>query len=256
MKKLFFLLLSVVLFSTVAGAQDENRENGKVILKNGSVIEGTISKQGNDIVVTTAVGDVFYYSASEIARISRSDAGTSKGVKTDVNSQSTASKSGFKAFKKNTRAAYREAKAFGADINKYWGTNDKAKYYYEKSRKWNKAAWITASAGGVVFVSGIIFNVAYLETFEYERRYDEQGRPTFEGPAYYNEGYYAATIVGYLVGGTALLASCFLPIGSHINLKRSYEYYDHEGKSHTAVFNASPVLYAQGGAGIGVTLNF
>lgn len=140
MKKLFFLLLSVVLFSTVAGAQDENRENGKVILKNGSVVEGTISKQGNDVVVTTAGGDVFYYSASEIARISRSDAGTSKGVKTDVNLQSTVSKSGFKAFKKNTRAAYREAKAFGTDINKYWGTNDKAKYYYEKSRKWDKAA--------------------------------------------------------------------------------------------------------------------
>ena len=147
MKKLFFLLLSVVLFSTVAGAQDENRQNGKVILKNGSVVEGTISKQENDVVVTTASGDVFYYSASEIARISRSDAGTSKGVKTDVNLQSTASKSGFKAFKKNTRAAYREAKAFGTDINKYWGTNDKAKYYYEKSRKWDKAAWITASAG-------------------------------------------------------------------------------------------------------------
>ena len=256
MKKLFFLLLSVVLFSTVAGAQDENRENGKVILKNGSVIEGTISKQGSDVVVTTAFGDVFYYSASEIARISRSDAGTSKGVKTDVNSQSTASKSGFKAFKKNTRAAYREAKAFGTDINKYWGTNEKAKYYYEKSRKWDKAAWVTASVGGVVFVSGIIFNVAYLETFEEERRYDEQGRLTFQGPAYYNKGYYAATIVGYLVGGAALLTSCFLPIGSHINLKRSYEYYDHEGKSHTAVFNASPVLYAQGGAGIGVTLNF
>lgn len=256
MKKLFFLLLSVVLFSTVAGAQDENRENGKVILKNGSVIEGTISKQGSDVVVTTAVGDVFYYSASEIARISRSDAGTSKGVKTDVNSQSTTSKSGFKAFKKNTRAAYREAKAFGTDINKYWGTNEKAKYYYEKSRKWDKAAWVTASVGGVVFVSGIIFNVAYLETFEEERRYDEQGRLTFQGPAYYSKGYYAATIVGYLVGGTALLTSCFLPIGSHINLKRSYEYYDHEGKSHTAVFNASPVLYAQGGAGIGVTLNF
>lgn len=255
MKKLFFLLLSVVLFSTVAGAQDENRENGKVILKNGSVVEGTISKQGNDVIVTTPAGDIFYYSASEVARISRSDAGTSKGVKTDVNPQSTASRSGFKAFKKNTRAAYREAKAFGADINKYWGTNDKAKYYYEKSRKWDKAAWITASAGGVVFVSGIIFNVAYLESFEEERRYDGQGRLTTYG-AHYNEGYYAATVAGYLVGGAALLTSCFLPIVSHINLKRSYEYYDHEGKSHTAVFNASPVLYAQGGAGIGVTLNF
>lgn len=255
MKKLFFLLLSVVLFSTVAGAQDENRENGKVILKNGSVVEGTISKQGNDVIVTTPAGDVFYYSASEVARISRSDAGTSKGVKTDVNSQSTASKSGFKAFKKNTRAAYREAKAFGSDINKYWGTNDKARYYYEKSRKWNKAAWITASAGGVVFVSGIIFNVAYFGSLEEERRYDEQGRLTTYS-AHYSEGYYAATIAGYLVGGAALLTSCFLPIGSHINLKRSYEYYDHEGKSHTAVFNASPVLYAQGGAGIGVTLKF
>lgn len=253
MKKLFFLLLSVVLFSTVAGAQDENRENGKVILKNGSVVEGTISKQGNDVVVTTAVGDVFYYSASEIARISRSDAGTSKGVKTDVNSQSTASRSGFKAFKKNTRAAYREAKAFGTDINKYWGTNDTAKYYYEKSRKWNKAAWITASAGGAMFVSGIIFNILFEATREETLRYDAQGRETNDD---YYDGYLAATSVGYLVGGTALLTSCFLPIGSHINLKRSYEYYDHEGKSHTAVFNASPVLYAQGGAGIGVTLNF
>lgn len=254
MKKLFFLLLSVVLFSTVAGAQDENRENGKVILKNGSVIEGTISKQGSDVVVTTAVGDVFYYSASEIARISRSDAGTSKGVKTDVNSQSTASRSGFKAFKKNTRAAYREAKAFGTDINKYWGTNEKAKYYYEKSRKWDKAAWITASAGGAMFVSGIIFNILFDTSYESHVRYDAHGNPTYY--SYYNEGYYDAAIAGYLVGGTALLASCFLPIGSHINLKRSYEYYDHEGKSHTAVFNASPVLYAQGGAGIGVTLNF
>lgn len=255
MKKLFFLLLSVVLFSTVAGAQDENRENGKVILKNGSVVEGTISKQGNDVIVTTPAGDVFYYSASEVARISRSDAGTSKGVKTDVNSQSTASRSGLKAFKKNTKAAYRDAKMLGTDINQYWGTNDTAKYYYEKSRKWNKATWITASAGGAVFVSGIIFDILFNASYEENVRYDAYGRPTYVG-TYYDEGYYAAAIVGYLVGGTALVASCLMPIGSHINLKRSYEYYDREGKSHTAVFNASPVLYAQGGAGIGVTLNF
>lgn len=238
MKKLFFLLLSVVLFSTVAGAQNENRENGKVILKNGSVVEGTISKQGNDVVVTTAVGDVFYYSASEIARISRSDAGTSKGVKTDVNLQSTASKSGFKAFKKNTRAAYREAKAFGTDINKYWGTNDKAKYYYEKSRKWDKAAWITASAGAGLAVLGGIFYACDIACDDVH--YD----------------WFVGGLLSSSFGGALLVASCFLPIGSHINLKRSYEYYDHEGKSHTAVFNASPVLYAQGGAGIGVTLNF
>lgn len=246
MKKLFFLLLSVVLFSTVAGAQDENRENGKVILKNGSVVEGTISKQGSDVVVTTAVGDVFYYSASEIARISRSDAGTSKGVKTDVNSQSPASKSGFKAFKKNTRAAYREAKAFGTDINKYWGTNDKAKYYYEKSRKWDKAAWITASAGAGLVVLGGIFYVCG----------DEFGYTDYKTGEQYGFGWYVGSGCAFSVGGALLVASCFLPIGSHINLKRSYEYYDHEGKSHTAVFNASPVLYAQGGAGIGVTLNF
>lgn len=246
MKKLFFLLLSVVLFSTVAGAQDENRENGKVILKNGSVIEGTISKQGNDVVVTTASGDVFYYSASEIARISRSDAGTSKGVKTDVNSQSTASRSGFKAFKKNTRAAYREAKAFGTDINKYWGTNDKAKYYYEKSRKWDKAAWITASAGAGLVVLGGIFYACEDNLSYYDSKED----------VYYGYGWYVGEVLSFSFGSALLVASCFLPIGSHINLKRSYEYYDHEGKSHTAVFNASPVLYAQGGAGIGVTLNF
>lgn len=246
MKKLFFLLLSVVLFSTVAGAQDENRENGKVILKNGSVVEGTISKQGNDVVVTTAAGDVFYYSASEVARISRSDAGTSKGVKTDVNSQSTASRSGFKAFKKNTRAAYREAKAFGTDINKYWGTNDKAKYYYEKSRKWDKAAWITASAGAGLVVLGGIFYACEDNLSYYDSKED----------VYYGYGWYVGEVFSFSFGSALLVASCFLPIGSHINLKRSYEYYDREGKSHTAVFNASPVLYAQGGAGIGVTLNF
>lgn len=246
MKKLFFLLLSVVLFSTVAGAQDENRENGKVILKNGSVVEGTISKQGNDVVVTTAAGDVFYYSASEVARISRSDAGTSKGVKTGVNSQSTASRSGFKAFKKNTRAAYREAKAFGTDINKYWGTSDKAKYYYEKSRKWDKAAWITASAGaGLVVLGGILYVCG-----------DEFGYTDYKTGEDHGFGWYVGSGFAFSVGGALLVASGFLPIGSHINLKRSYEYYDHEGKSHTAVFNASPVLYAQGGAGIGVTLNF
>lgn len=246
MKKLFFLLLSVVLFSTVAGAQDENRENGKVILKNGSVVEGTISKQGNDVIVTTPAGDVFYYSASEVARISRSDAGTSKGVKTDVNSQSTASKSGFKAFKKNTRAAYREAKAFGSDINKYWGANDKARYYYEKSRKWDKAAWITASAGAGLIVLGGIFYACDDNLSYYDSKED----------VYYGEGWYVGAVLSFSFGSALLVASCFLPIGSHINLKRSYEYYDREGKSHTAVFNASPVLYAQGGAGIGVTLNF
>ena len=246
MKKLFFLLLSIVLFSTVAGAQDENRENGKVILKNGSVVEGTISKQGNDVIVTTSAGDVFYYSASEVARISRSDAGTSKGVKTDVNSQSTASKSGFKAFKKNTRAAYREAKAFGSDINKYWGANDKARYYYEKSRKWDKAAWITASAGAGLIVLGGIFYACDDNLSYYDSKED----------VYYGEGWYVGAVLSFSFGSALLVASCFLPIGSHINLKRSYEYYDREGKSHTAVFNASPVLYAQGGAGIGVTLNF
>lgn len=235
----------------MAGAQSADRQNGKVILKNGSVVEGTISKQGSDIVVTTAAGDVFYYSASEVARISSSDSQSAKGLKGDLNSRSSASKGGFRTFKKNTRAAYREAKAFGADINKYWGTNDRARYYYEKSRKWNKAAWITAAAGGAVFTSGIIFNVAFLNSEE--TYYDAQGR--FRA-TYYNEGYYAAAVAGYVVGGTALLASCLLPIGSHINLKRSYEYYDHDGKAHVVVFNASPVLYAQGGAGIGVTLNF
>ncbi len=220
MKKLLFLILSVALSVTFANAQDSNVVNGKVILKNGSVIEGTISNQGDDVMVTTATGDVFYYSAAEIGRVIANK------------EMADMYQCDFRSFKKNTKDAYREAKAFGTDINQYWGTNDRAKYYYDKSRKIRRAAYGTAISGALLSVAGTAFLFAD------------------------NDWVWVCGLALLPVGGAMLLTSCFIPIGSYTNLKRSYEYYTRDGKSHSAVFNASPVLYAQGGAGIGVKLTF
>ena len=68
MKKLFFLILAIVCSVVIANAQNTSGTS-KVALKNGIVIEGTVTTQGDDIIVTTANGDMFYYSRSEISSI-------------------------------------------------------------------------------------------------------------------------------------------------------------------------------------------
>lgn len=68
MKKIIILILAVVCPALIANAQNTS-ETSKVTLKNGTVIEGTVMTQGDDVIVTTANGDMFYYSRSEISRI-------------------------------------------------------------------------------------------------------------------------------------------------------------------------------------------
>lgn len=55
MKKLFFLILAIVCSVVIANAQNTSGAS-KVALKNGTVIEGTVTTQGDDIIVTTANG--------------------------------------------------------------------------------------------------------------------------------------------------------------------------------------------------------
>lgn len=241
MKKLLFLFLAAVLSATAVNAQEVAR-NGKVTLKTGSVIEGSVQTQGNDVIVTNAAGDVFYFTKSEISKISLDD-GTS-----DSRSSSSvpAGKSGFKAFRKDAKAAYREAKIFGNDVSQFWGENAKAQHYYEKHRKLNRAAWITAATGGaLVAVAGPSLLVVYDES--YYKDYDYEG---------YDEGLFIASMASFAVGGACLITACILPIVAKNNLKRSWQYYDRYGRNHALNISAAPVVYAQGGAGIGISLKF
>lgn len=246
MKKLLYLFLAIALSTAMANAQD-SAQNGKVALKNGSVIEGTIQKQGNDVIVTTTAGDVFYFSQDEISRIQTED--TTSGNTSSVFRPT--GKAGFMTYKKEAKAAYREARVFGGDVSQFWGGNEQAQHYYEKYKRLNTAAWITAATGGALIgVVGPVLLSAY-DSEPYTKYTDEWGNEIS-----YDEGYFIGSVASFAIGGACLLTACILPIVAQSNLKRSYQYYDRYGKNHSLNISATPVIYAQGGAGIGISLRF
>ncbi len=232
MKRLFVLFLLTVFTVISVNAQNETK-NGKVVLKTGAEVEGTIQMQGTDVIVTTAAGDMFYFTTSEISKIST---GESKQVKQMPDNKYSAAYNkhtvavGLKSYKRDAKTAYKELKTLGK--NEFWNENVEALFYYEKYRRINTAAWITGSAG--------FFSTSL-------------GVPMICG------GSGSVQITGIClttVGCASLITSWILPACANSSLKKSYQYHAEGGNSHAINVSAAPVFYAQGGAGIGVSINF
>ena len=117
MKKLFFLILAIVCSVVIANAQNTSGAS-KVALKNGIVIEGTVTTQGDDIIVTTANGDMFFYSRSEISSITAPRDSNVSRVESSSPSLS------FREYKRAAKAAWRDVKklSFGETIPLLWTT--------------------------------------------------------------------------------------------------------------------------------------
>ena len=213
MKKLFSLILAIVCSMAIANAQNTLGTN-KVTLKNGSVIEGSVTTQGDDIIVTTSNGDMFYYSRSEISSITAPKAS---------NMTSTASSSlSFREYKKAAKAAWRDVKT-----TEFWGENATSLDYYKGYKTRKRLSTIFCCSGAVVTFAGIVFGSEF------------------------DEG-----LVLLVPGSSLLIAGCILTAPANAKLRRSYEYYDNYGKGHAVNVSATPVVYAQGGAGLGIRINF
>lgn len=122
MKKLFFLILAIVCSVVIANAQNTSGTS-KVALKNGIVIEGTVTTQGDDIIVTTANGDMFYYSRSEISSITAPRDSNVSRVESSSPSLS------FREYKRAAKAAWRDVKT-----TEFWGDNTTSMDYYQGYR--------------------------------------------------------------------------------------------------------------------------
>lgn len=101
----------------IANAQNTSGAS-KVALKNGIVIEGTVTTQGDDIIVTTANGDMFFYSRSEISSITAPRDSNVSRVESSSPSLS------FREYKRAAKAAWRDVKklSFGETIPLLWTT--------------------------------------------------------------------------------------------------------------------------------------
>lgn len=101
----------------IANAQNTSGAS-KVALRNGIVIEGTVTTQGDDIIVTTANGDMFYYSRSEISSITAPRDSNVSRVESSSPSLS------FREYKRAAKAAWRDVKklSFGETIPLLWTT--------------------------------------------------------------------------------------------------------------------------------------
>ncbi len=235
MKRFFLYFLASIIFGQFAIAQD-NTQNGKVILKNGSVITGTIQTQGSDVVVTNESGDVFYFTRSEIGKIQFGD---NNEKKEDIKDSK---KSGLPEYRKTVRNVYREDKIFGEAVDAFWGENEMARRYYEKSRQ-NKRAAIALGVIGPCLVSSGVVMLMYSDYY--------YGDALSPDPLFY------PSIVAMSVGSIMTLTACFLPIAAHKNMKYSYSYYDRYGKTRAMNISVVPELYARNaGAGIGLSITF
>lgn len=219
MKKLFFLILAIVCSVVIANAQNTSGIN-KVTLKNGTVIEGTVTTQGDDIIVTTANGDMFYYSRSEISSITAPRDSNVSRVESSSPSLS------FREYKRAAKAAWRDVKA-----TEFWGDNTTSMDYYQGYRTRKRLSTIFCCSGAAVTFAGIIFAI------DYEAEIEE-------------------LFLSLAPGSALLIAGCVLTAPAKAKLRRSYEYYDNYGKSHAINVSTTPVVYAQGGAGLGIRINF
>ena len=215
MKKLFFLILAIVCSVVIANAQNTSGIN-KVTLKNGTVIEGTVTTQGDDIIVTTANGDMFYYSHSEISSIT--------APKASKMPSAASSSLSFREYKRAAKEAWRDVKT-----TEFWGDNTTSMDYYQGYRTRKRLSTIFCCSGAVVTSAGIVIVIG-LE---------------------FDEG-----LVLLAPGSALLIAGCILTAPAKAKLRRSYEYYDNYGKSHAINVSTTPVVYAQGGAGLGIRINF
>ncbi len=213
MKKLFSLILAIVCSMAIADAQNTLGTN-KVTLKNGSVIEGSVTTQGDDIIVTTSNGDMFYYSRSEISSITSPKASDMPGT--------ASSSMSFREYKKAAKSAWRDVKT-----TEFWGENATSLDYYKGYKRRTRLSLIFCCSGVALTIAGkICWDDGIL---------DEEA---------------------FIPGPALFIAGCILTAPANAKLRRSYEYYDNYGKGHAVNVSATPVVYAQGGAGLGVRINF
>lgn len=213
MKKLFFLILAIVCSVVIANAQNTSGVN-KVTLKNGTVIEGTVTTQGDDIIVTTANGDMFYYSHSEISSIT--------APKASKMPSAASSSLSFREYKRAAKTAWRDVKT-----TEFWGDNATSLDYYKGYKRRTRLSLILCC-------SGVALTIA--------------GKVCWDNEIFYEEA--------FIPGPALFIAGCILTAPAKAKLRRSYEYYDNYGKSHAVNVSTTPVVYAQGGAGLGIRINF
>lgn len=187
----------------IANAQNTS-EASKVALRNGTVIEGTVTTQGDDIIVTTANGDMFYYSRSEISSITAPrDSNISRA-------ESSSPSLSFREYKRAAKAAWRDVKT-----TEFWGDNTTSMDYYQRYRTRKRLSTIFCCSGAAVTFAGIIFAI------DYEAEIDE-------------------LFLSLAPGSALLIAGCVLTAPAKAKLRRSYEYYDNYGKSHAINISTTP----------------
>lgn len=120
-------------------------------MRNGTVIEGTVTTQGDDIIVTTANGDMFYYSRSEISSITAPrDSNISRA-------ESSSPSLSFREYKRAAKAAWRDVKT-----TEFWGDNTTSMDYYQGYRTRKRLSTIFCCSGAAVTFAGIIFPLKKL----------------------------------------------------------------------------------------------
>lgn len=187
----------------IANAQNTSGAS-KVALKNGIVIEGTVTTQGDDIIVTTANGDMFYYSRSEISSITAPRDSNVSRVESSSPSLS------FREYKRAAKAAWRDVKT-----TEFWGDNTTSMDYYQGYRTRKRLSTIFCCSGAAVTFAGIIFAI------DYEAEIEE-------------------LFLSLAPGSALLIAGCVLTAPAKAKLRRSYEYYDNYGKSHAINISTTP----------------
>lgn len=187
----------------IANAQNTSGAS-KVALRNGTVIEGTVTTQGDDIIVTTANGDMFLYSRSEISSITAPrDSNISRA-------ESSSPSLSFREYKRAAKAAWRDVKT-----TEFWGDNTTSMDYYQGYRTRKRLSTIFCCSGAAVTFAGIIFAI------DYEAEIDE-------------------LFLSLAPGSALLIAGCVLTAPAKAKLRRSYEYYDNYGKSHAINVSTTP----------------
>ncbi len=210
-----------VLAAATCKAQNPDAQKGTVILNNGDKIEGLIQKQGNEVIVTKDEY-VFYYSMSEVSDIligkSRDSSDSSHAGNPNLS---------FKQYKEDAFYAYgspREAE--------FWMGNRTSLRYYERYASYYNLTYGTLYAGVLLCCIGL---------------------PCFAGDSV---GCLVTGSIATALGTPALITAATYGIIRASLLKRSYKCYSGYGQNLSVNITATPVFYAQGGAGIGIALKF